>query len=256
MPGRPKKQVVLFIVEGSTDIETLSFYLEDLIGRINPDLKVFFTTLSDDSHPYGGDVTTRNGVNQYNILGVIGKLATEYCNTQKFYPKEICAIIQIADIDGAYIPDSSIYKTNPVGDKKTFYYEDCIKTSVVSEIIERNQRKRENLETLINAETIKLDSRTIDYSIYYFSCNLECYLYNERNMKQEDKGTKAKNFSVSCFDDSGYFDKAMKSGESAISDMSYKESWDFLKEGLNSLGRYSNLGILLKQLEEGRIKRN
>lgn len=162
------------------------------------------------------------------------------------YPKYIVEVIQIVDMDGAYITNDNIREVR--GTEKPIYEEDCIKTHNIENIVKRNDKKRSMLDYLSNKKEIKLKTTTVDYSVYYFSCNIDHFLSDERNMQSNYKKSNAVDFQGKCLDDSGVFIKTFLEGDLVACDMSYEESWDYIKKGVNSLKRFSNINIMIDYL--------
>lgn len=253
--GKPRRRFVLVLVEGATEITALSSPITDLfMSKPNSDIAdVYFCTLHDDEQD-NGDITSKYGVTPDNIENLLGKLFVDpfFAKHQYLYPKNIAEIVHIVDLDGTFIPNDRVMFSNEVGEE-TIYKEDSIQTADVKGIQERNQRKQDNLKVLISKDKIVIrpknarNTKTVDYSVYYFSCNMEHYLYHEANATKDMKINNAKEFSLECdFDTDAFIKHFVENRESA--NMSYCESWDFIQEGLRSLERHTNLDILISKL--------
>ncbi len=159
------------------------------------------------------DITTKLGVVSGNIVAKIGNLVKKYAG-RVFKPEDFSQIIHIADTDGAFIPDDAVVKdstaANPV------YSVTEIRTQRKTGIEARNRHKRENLDKLSSTPAIW----KIPYRIYYMSCNLDHVLYGKLNSPDEEKEN-----------DSYAFAKK------------YRQSWQYIREGLHSLERHSNFGL-------------
>ena len=104
-------------------------------------------------------------------------------------------IIQVSDMDGAFVPDSAI-----VEDKnayKPIYSEKEILTNHPEGIMKRNSQKRENMNRLITTNAIG----KFPYHIYYMSSNLDHVLYNKLNSTDDEKENDAHNFAEKYKDD-------------------------------------------------------
>ena len=90
---------------------------------------------------------------------------------------------------------------------------------------------------------------TINYRAYYFCCNLDHVLYDEANLESRLKVDYAYDFQDEYFDNEIEFINFMLKSDFAVNG-EYKETWDFLKEELNSLGRYSNFNLFFSDFGE------
>ena len=105
MGKRPKKKIVLVLVEGQSDINALSYAIPQLYDDIDEEYEVFFPVLHDEKQT-GGDITSKYGVRPDNIERLISKLfIDDFLKDYGLYPKDITEIIQIVDVDGVFIDD-------------------------------------------------------------------------------------------------------------------------------------------------------
>lgn len=249
MGKRPKKKVVLFLVEGQSDINALSYAVPQFFEDIDENYEVYFPILHDDRQD-GGDITSKKGIKPENIEKLIYKLFLhDFLKDYGLYPKDITEIIQIVDLDGAFIPPENVVMLQEGNDSNyTVYLEKTIETTNVEAIRERNECKSINLEYLINLKEIKVASKKVKYSVYYFSANLDHFLHGDANLIPREKCAKADTFSDKCVKDISVFVKAFIPTSTNLQGLDYYESWDFVKQGCNSLGCYSNLHILLEKI--------
>lgn len=113
MGKRPKRKIVLFLVEGKSDREALKLAIPELYDQIDEDIEVYFPVIRREDEEKGGDITTslytdKQGktywVHPNNIEDAIYTLFLEdFFDREKILPKDITEIIQIVDTDGAYI---------------------------------------------------------------------------------------------------------------------------------------------------------
>ena len=121
------------------------------------------------------------------------------------------------------------------------YYEDHIETFNKSALENRNASKSSVLLKLITTKTIK----RIPYRVYFNSCNLEHVLYGElKNFSDEEKEIMADDFSDKYCEDMEGFRLFLLS---VLPKEEYKESWKFIREGSNSLKRFSNMILILNE---------
>ncbi|MBR3919834.1 MAG: hypothetical protein IKJ59_14080 [Clostridia bacterium] len=247
---RPKRKVVLVLVEGQSEINALKPAISALFDSINPEIEVFFPTIVEDGCDKRGDITSKYGISADVIEGCIYKLFLKsFFDTEKLYPKDVTEIIQLVDLDGAYIPnDQIIFGENPNGEEKPYYGENGILTTDVESMVERNKRKQGNLNYLSSISEIQVKSKRPKYSIYFFSSNLDHFIHGDANLSVRDKTSKAEEFAARYELDPVGFTAVIKATPGALQNMSYDESWNFIKESDNSIKRYSNINILLDRL--------
>ena len=165
--------------------------------------------------------------------------------------KDISEIIQIVDLDGVYIPDSAVIENSD--SEKFIYNDDGIVCNSIEHAIYRNRRKRDVMNKLLSISSIKIKSKTIKYSLYFFSSNLDHFIHNNANLPLVDKTRKADEFSRKCsIEGLDYFFKKICDDKDALQNMTYKESWDYItnRESIESIRRHTNLNILLNNLKE------
>lgn len=248
MGKRPKKKVILVLVEGKSDINALSYAIPKFFRGIDPDYEVYFPIIRTDEQD-GGDITAMKKVYPGNIERKIYDLFLhDFLKNEGLYPKDITEIVQIIDTDGAYIPPENVVPLEAESEKKTLYRPTVIETQNVPFIIKRNEMKTSNIDYLISLDTIKVDSKTVKYSVYYFASNLDHFIHGEPNMQHRDKCNRAEDFSMMCMEDISRFADVFIPPCENMKGLDYSGTWDFIKEGTNSLGRYSNLHILLERI--------
>ena len=249
-PQRPKRKVILFLVEGWSEVTLLKPLMLALYDSIDPEIQVFFSIIEEDGVNCGGDITSKFGVYPGNIEKKIYEFFMKtFFSENKLYPKDITEIIHIVDLDGAYIPDDRILlQPNPKGEDRTYYDKDAILANKVENIIKRNQRKRENLDYLMKLSQMKVASKTIKYSVFFFSSNLDHFFCDNANMGNHDKVSYARNYVREFENDPQGFVANVKSIDGILTDMDYEQSWQFIKEGNNSIERHSNINILLDRI--------
>lgn len=102
------KKVILFLVEGASDLTSLEF-----IDNINDDETIKFQITS-------GDITSKSNVTVQNCRDEINKILLFFMGRSKLRKTDIIKIIHILDIDGIYIPEINIVEDKNV--KKIFIY--------------------------------------------------------------------------------------------------------------------------------------
>ena len=247
---RPKRKVVLFLVEGQSEINALKPVISALYDSIDPEIEVFFPTIVEDGGDKRGDITSKNGISPRVIEGCIYKLFfANFFDVEKLFPKDVTEVIQLVDLDGAYIPDEQVvYGENPNGVDKPYYGDNQILTTDVDNMLLRNTRKRENLDYLSSLSELSIKSKRPKYSVFFFSSNLDHFLYGDANLSMREKTSKSDEYAARYELDPEGFVSAIKATPGALLDMNYEQSWQFIKEENNSIKRYSNINILLDRL--------
>ena len=267
--------IIVFLVEGDSDRIALDTPLSELIFNKHPDYEVRFLQQErlvnnkheevddpeedddiDDTEEYqtGGDITSSSYVTPQNIeTKIYRRFILPAIKREGIYPKRIAKVIQIVDLDGVYLHDDSVLPFSKENEtrEKTFYdgQTGIIQCADVNMIRERNANKRANLDYLISLPDgkIKLGSKSIPFEIYFFSSNLDHYLYNEANMNSGKK-RQADNFLRTIGLDSEAFSKFFLEDPSAIGHLGYKESWDMIRQESTSVMRHTNIDYLILQL--------
>lgn len=253
MGKRPKKKIVLFLVEGKSEQNALQVIIPKLYAQVDESIEVLsaMEEREDGDNP-GGDITSMFGVTPENIERKIDELFFHpFFLETGLYPKDISEVIHLVDTDGAYIDDSHIRQDESLPEHKIVYKDDGIYTLNADSIVKRNIRKRANLNHLILLESIKARSKTIPYSVYYFSSNLDHYIHNDANLDDREKISRAQDYSISCSENIPYFVRSFLNDQCAARDMTYQDSWNFIREGMNSVQRHTNVNLLIEKIISG-----
>ena len=96
------KKVILFLVEGASDLTSLEFIDETIKFQIT-----------------SGDVTSKLNITPQNCREEINKILLSFLERSKLRKTDIIKIIHILDIDGVYIPEINIIEDK---NKKKFLY--------------------------------------------------------------------------------------------------------------------------------------
>ena len=228
MPGKQTKKVVLFIVEGPSDETALSTVLYRIFSN---DQTRFFVV--------HGDVFTKKDVSPNKIVIEVGAQIKKFMDTYHFNKSDIKQVIHLTDTDGVFIPETAIAEECVEGKKYPYYAESCILTPNPRGIIFLNVQKCQNLQRFVATGQVC----NIPYRLYYFSCNLDHVLYNQINLSDSEKQLMAENFDEQYADNAEAFIRFVRDSDFSVGG-SYIDSWKFIETGINSLQRYTNLGLL------------
>lgn len=221
------KKVILFIVEGISDKNSLALILSRLIRTENIQF-----------HVVGGDITSNKYNDSQNCISKINEEVNKFLKTNSFKKTDILKIIHLVDMDGAYVDSIAIKKGNT---DKFIYNSDCIIASDIDQVKNRNERKVKILDKLSTTMAIC----KINYCMYYFSCNLEHVLHNEQNVEDNLKDKYSDEF-VERYD--GKEDEFIEFLKNSVFSVQgdYKTTWQYIKIGLNSLNRHCNFHLFFE----------
>lgn len=221
----PVKKAVIFIVEGQSDKHAL----EKIFQKIYRHRDIVFKFMD-------GDITSDEKLNQNNICEAIYEKVNAYMIDKKLKKSDIWQIVHIFDTDGAYIPESGVV----LGESSKFVYSTTqISCSNKENVLNRNRRKSEMMDFLLGLNEIN----GISYIGYFMSSNLDHALYNEQNLAGELKGDYADAFYREFQEKELLFiDFLRDEAANGVPD-TYHKSWKYIKEGLHSLERHTNLHI-------------
>ena len=317
MGKRPRRKIVLFLVEGQSDRNALRNVISELYDKIDENIEVFFPVINKDGVDVGGDLMVsvnfdekdRTGdkpekILEKNIAAIEKKLAKYFLNDffdrEKIYPKDIYEIVQITDLDGAFIPAEAVCGHGEAeacleagvcgesdvcghgrgesdvcgrgrgesdvcgrgrgesdererGREKPYYGKDRIICSDRDFMIRRNITKSYNLNIMSSLSTIKVGSKRIPYSLYYFSCNLDHFIHNNANLDPRLKCSLADAYARMYYGRPEAYMEEMISDQGSLKGMNYPESWEFAREGLNSLHRHTNINVLFEVLRREKL---
>lgn len=231
-----QRKVLLFIVEGFTDKQSLEYPLSQLAisSRI-----VFQTT--------SGDITSREGITRENIKGKLYDYVKNNNTKNKFKDSDYYKIVHIIDTDGAFIPDDHLFTAEGAARDFPFlpyYAREGIYCADVSKIAARNRQKSELVEELLQIKS--LGRFKIPYEVYFMSINLEHVLHNDANVPDEQKPILANQALGEFYRDSHALPTLLNSPEVFIPG-TYSGTWAYIRDKTNSLLRGSNLSVFFQQ---------
>ena len=222
MKGR---KVVLFIVEGPSDQSALSVVL----SRVFDQNEVFVYVVH-------GDVTAAHGASPQNIIAKVGAFIKEHMSRYRLRKVDMLKVIHLMDTDGAYIPDEAVAEIPTA--RETVYNPSQIIAPNRHAILERNEQKRSNMDKLASVQ----DIAGIRYQAVYMSCNLDHVLYNKLNSRNEDKRRDSIEFARKYRQDIEGFISFVTESDFSVNGSS-AETWSFIRQGLRSIERHTNIGI-------------
>lgn len=226
-------KILLFIVEGQSDEASLAPALEKIITNSTVKFKVMCADITSDF-----DSTVQNIERRIKKLGVKRFLQ----ENPQFTANDICGIVHIVDLDGAFVPDDIIVEGNT---EDAQYFDDSIICKDKSLFVKSKNNKKDNLVYLSNLSEISIPTGiVVPYSIFYMSCNLDHVLHNKRNSTKAEKKENSILFADN-YDEAEVFESFFN-GEDIKINGTYKETWDYIQIELNSLKRSSNFWICIE----------
>ena len=243
-------KVFLLFVEGETDETSLELMLNTIAKSNN--IKTHFIV-------YGTDITQKENIDVDNILKELNKAV--YAGFLKLKKKtkislnDITKIYHIVDSDGVYIPDDCVIHKD--GDlfptkSKIEYTSSCIYTSTENYIKKRNARKSSILNKLCTKKEITISGnnspRSIPYSIFYMSTNMEHVLHDIQNPTKKQKDDLADKWEFDVADKIEKINEFFDDKNCYIATGNYIDTWATLKSDLNSLSRLTNFKLLINEM--------
>lgn len=226
MTGKAQ-QIVLFLVEGVTD----KISLEAIIPH-------FIETDEVGFHITAGDLLTNEYATTRNIITLINENVKAYMRKNGFQKGDLLHIVHLIDTDGAFVSAENVYYADCTD---IVYLSNRIETRNLEHIIARNKQKTMITNKLIETSSIN----KIPYSIGFFSCNLEHVLHNRReHLSSAQKMNLAEGFAERYSDDPDGFIRLIMDPQIMVAG-DYLTTWSFIKDGVNSLNRYSNLHLFI-----------
>ena len=147
-----ERKTVLFIVEGPSDKSALEKIFKKIYKR-NRNIDFKFTD---------GDISSDPGITKENVEDRIYSIVDKYIKDKKLKKKDIYQVVQIFDMDGAYIPEEAISK----GESYAFVYSTKgISCTNPERVKERNDRKKAILNYLLSINDVK----SLPYEVYFVS---------------------------------------------------------------------------------------
>ena len=229
-----ESKVLLFIVEGISDEASLAPALEKIITDSKVKFKVMRADITSDY-----DSTVNNIERRIKELGVKRFLK----ENSQFSSNDICGIVHIVDLDGAFAPDNIVVEGD-VEDAQ--YYDDKIVCRDRLQFLKSKNNKEKNLLHLSLLTSISIPNGiVVPYSVFYMSCNLDHVLHNKRNSSKEQKINDSV-FFADNYDDPNKFTDFFNGSDIRI-DGTYFETWQYAQIQLNSLSRGSNFWICIEE---------
>jgi len=252
-----KTGFVCFCVDGQSDIDALRQPFEELFDQIGHDdieVKFRYAEFQNKNH---GDITSLDGVTPDNIEKYIYKYYFKNKDKKSELGwDDVTTIIHIIDTDGAYVSRENVLFFSPEEEikadslitngspKNTLYYENHIAVRYNPDgRYETIKRKRKNIEYLLNLKEITVGKKRVRYFLYFFSSNLDHFLYGDANLTGSEKMQQARSFSDRIMDASALVDFFNTSEYSCKCD--YGRSWRDLSKGVCSLRRGTNVNLLI-----------
>ena len=224
------KKTVLFIVEGASDKTALEKIFKAIYKK-NRNIDFKFTD---------GDISSDPTATKNNVEERIYQIVQEFLKDKKLNKSDIYQIVQIFDMDGAYIPEEAIIR----GEEYRFVY---TPTNILCKDVERVKERNELKQGIMNHLLTVHEIKDIPYEMYFMSCNLDHALYDEMNLDKEMKQEYADQFYETFIDREKLFIDFLNSEVVNGVPNTMTSSWRYIREELHSLERHTNLHIYFTQ---------
>lgn len=222
-----RSKPILFVVEGKSDKVSLEGAVRNIV-RENP----YFIIQSD--------VTSDNHICPANIERVLATRLENELWKRRVKLKDFLKVVHLIDTDAAYLSDDKIEEN--VLNNGTTYMSAKIIVRNKENIVDRNKRKRFNIQMLLDTEKLK----GVPYSLYYCSVNLEHAFHNNPNACTVNQKIYLSNKMDDTYgDDPAAFIALLKSPE-VCKFATYRDSWRYIQDEKNALERASNLYFAFK----------
>jgi hypothetical protein len=229
MAGHEKK-VLLFIVEGESDEVSFESVLDSFFESCDVHVAVMH-----------GDVTVQDFPNPGEIKGLLYEQVMVFCCREKIRLNDIRQIIHLVDTDGVFVPDSCVLQQS--AGLPLFYDENAVHAPDPFFIKKRNDAKAAVLRNLCSMTKLA----SIEYRVYFLSRTLEHVLHNRiENLTDREKADLSNRFEDRYADDFDGFLAFIADRIFAVPG-DYKATWEFIRQGTNSLKRYSNVHLLFEK---------
>jgi len=225
-----RRNVILLLVEGISEETALGKIFKDLFNPGNTEIEVLRT-----------DITSDKASTPQNLKKKVTDFVSRFAERNFFRQSDFLKVIHIVDTDGTYIAPE--YIIEDASHNKPFYELHAIRTADKNGIIMRNENKRRNMNFL---STLSLVWGKIPYKAYYMSCNLEHVLVDKQNCTDEEKEEYSYAFAEKYEDNAADFVNFIGQSEFSVQG-DFAETWNYIKQGLHSLERHTNLGLIFNE---------
>lgn len=244
-----KRRLLLLIVEGPSDADLLVPVFSALLrGRRIHGCEVHCDVLTAPNHK--DEFLRRNGFPPSDDPREnVRQLVQYYLRDNDHSWAVVAGIVQVIDLDGAYIPDDLVEEDPHI--PHTIYTDHGIIAKDRPSLIADHRTKASGTLTLLShpgfRKTIGGKPRMIPYRLFYVSRNLEHAFRDwSANLSDDEKKSNSKDLGREFADDPALFEAMLtelwhKHGEPG----SWRESWDYAMAGTHSLERGSNLRFVI-----------
>jgi len=180
---------------------------------------------------------------------IIGSMLSRIKREKGLRDSDISFVALLTDTDGAFVGEEDVIVDGHVADADQKEYEDdAIRVTTASKrsaIIRRNELKKDRLNSLVRDNLIA----GCDFSVYYFSCNLDHVLHGIAEFARYEKEDFATGFAQKHDTVAKLWD--FFSDESVAVRGTYEQTWEYIGKDENSLERGSNFHLLLERIIKG-----
>ena len=240
-----RRKIVLFVVEGPTDADLLLPVFNAMLTSHDARSQEFHCDmLTAPNHPAKFYESNSFYPSETNPRNTVCDLVNRYLERWEYSPKYLECVLQVCDLDGAFIPDDHV-RANPALPDIT-YLPDAIVTPSPDALISDHRLKQGSTSALVSSDYLKLKrNQRVPYRLFYCSRNLEhAFCGLDGTLSDRDKRIHAARVAARYANDPQAFrrllaDLAAMHGNPG----DWERSWRYALEGLHSLQRGSNLAF-------------
>lgn len=231
-----EKKVLLVLMEGPNDERSTYSHIETFVEKVSLGLKT-------QQKPIFYDITNQTEkktfIDTQHIKSLINKKINEALREYHISKKDLSKVILIIDIDGVYL-DDDLFIENP-SIEHIEYNEKYVLCKNKKSILDRNERKRNNINFLLNYAKYLMG---VPFKVYFYSCNSEHVIFDEMNCSEERK-RELSNESMNMDDE--LFWRNICSETVTLSN-DYEDSWNIVSDIDDLIPRCTNLNTLYLEL--------
>ena len=239
-----RRKIVLFVVEGPTDADLLLPVFNAMLTRHDARSQEFHCDMLTAPN-HRTEFYRRNGFypSETNPLDTVRRLVVDYLDRREYSPKYLECVLQVCDLDGAFIPDDHV-RANPALPDIT-YLPDAIVTPSLDALISDHSLKQGSASALVSSDYLKLKRNQVPYRLFYCSRNLEhAFCGLDGTLSDRDKRIHAARVAARYANDPQAFRRLLADLAAMHGNpVDWGQSWRYALEGLHSLQRGSNLAF-------------
>ena len=224
-----EKKVLLFVVEGPTEETALASIMECVFSSN----RIFFDVVH-------GDITVQKGAAKNPRECVRDWVLAQMGRGKGYGWNDLERIVQICDTDGAFVPIERVMPSSAPGIE---YTDMAILTPNPGGVRARNNKKAEAMRQLSRVHALTYRGKSVPYGLYFFSRNMEHALHGRGETLTDREKIRLANQFRRRFDGDPVGFREFISSEDILVPGDFRQTWDYLEDGVQSLERGSNVAL-------------